>query len=148
MITDKQLKERLNYIGGSDIASLMGVNPYDSPIDVYNAKLGIKKNIENDAIHFGNVLEESVLREFSRRYGYSLIKKQTKYHKKYPYFAANVDSCIKGTNIIVEAKTTSEYNHKKWKKSESIPIQYLYQLQWYMLLYDAPYCYICCLVGG
>lgn len=65
------LKERKAGIGGSDVAAVLGINPYRTPLDVYLDKTN--PNVEDkpisDSAYWGTLLEDQVANEFSRRTG-------------------------------------------------------------------------------
>jgi predicted phage-related endonuclease len=55
-------------IGGSDIAVILGLNPYKTPLDLYLEKRGIWRDEgESEAAHWGRVMEPVLVREYSRR---------------------------------------------------------------------------------
>ena len=94
-LTEQQLIERQNYIGGSDASTICGVNPYGNIIELWQEKLGLKE-IEDisdkPVIRAGNYLEPVVAQWFEDDTGKPLeIAKDTFYHKSIPYMAANVD---------------------------------------------------------
>ena len=49
MLTAQQKKERLNYIGSTDIAGVLGMSQYKSPLSVWSEKTGqiIPEDISN-----------------------------------------------------------------------------------------------------
>ena len=64
------LNERRNGIGGSDVAAVLGLNPYRTPLDVYMEKTGETKPAEpGQAAYFGTILEDIVAHEFQKRTG-------------------------------------------------------------------------------
>ena len=65
MSLSEWLEHRKTGIGGSDAGAIMGVNKYVTPLDLYNDKLGlVEKDLsDNQAVYFGNVLEDVVAQE-------------------------------------------------------------------------------------
>ncbi len=62
------LKERKTYVGGSDIGSIIGVNKYKTILDIYMDKRSeTLDEIDNDAIYWGNTLEDVVAQEYAKR---------------------------------------------------------------------------------
>jgi len=62
MITEEQLKQRENHVGSSDMAAIMGVDPWRSSADVWFEKTGkLKEQAETEAMYLGNKLEGGVL---------------------------------------------------------------------------------------
>src|SRR5690625_2451171 len=68
MSREDWLKERQKGIGGSDASAILGFNPWKSPFELYIEKTReTVQEIDNEAIKKGNVLEEAVEEEISRR---------------------------------------------------------------------------------
>lgn len=65
------LKERQKGIGGSDVAAILGVNPYKTPLDVYYEKTAeiVEDKPQSDAAFWGSTLEDIVAKEFAARTG-------------------------------------------------------------------------------
>lgn len=60
-------------IGGTDIAAIVGLNPWKSPIDVYMEKTGLVEPIpDNENLYWGRELEPAVLRRYAKETGYVL----------------------------------------------------------------------------
>lgn len=144
------LRLRQKGIGGSDAAAIAGLNKYKSPVQVYYEKVeDIKVESEqSEAAYFGHVLEDIVAKEFARRTGKKIRKRNAiLQHPEYPFMLANVDRLIVGEDAGLECKTASEYLKEEWKGDE-VPTQYLIQCQHYMAVtgYDA--WWIAVLIGG
>ena len=93
-----------------------------------------------------------VAKEFSHRTGYKVKKKNAiLVHKDYPYMLANVDRLIvgkvNGEKCGLECKTASEYTKKYWE-GEEVPLSYMLQCQWYMLITGYKKWFIAVLIGG
>ena len=133
-MTDKQwLEERKTYIGGSDIGSIIGCNPYRTALDVYMDKTGeTLDDSENDAIYWGHQLEDIVAQEYSRRTGYVIEKPAGLIrHSEYPFIAANIDRWADGGNHILECKTAGYNSAKNWQSgttADLIPNSYQCQV--------------------
>ncbi|MCC2491712.1 YqaJ viral recombinase family protein, partial [Bacillus cereus] len=69
MAHEQWLEARKAGIGGSDAAAIAGLNKWSSPIAVYYDKTSetVKDQLPSEAAYFGNVLEEIVAEEFSKR---------------------------------------------------------------------------------
>ncbi|MFN9114819.1 MAG: YqaJ viral recombinase family protein [Bacteroidota bacterium] len=63
---DEQYQEWLNFrergLGASEIGTLMGVNSWKSPAELYYQKIGVipQKQVENMPMFMGTILEETV----------------------------------------------------------------------------------------
>lgn len=147
---EQWLEARKAGIGGSDAAAIAGLNKWQSPIGVYYEKVSeIKKSdLPSEAAYFGNVLEEIVADEFSKRTDLKVRKcNAILQHPEYPWMLANVDRLIIGQKVGLECKTASEYLRKEWE-GEEIPASYLIQCQHYMAVTGYKAWWIAVLIGG
>ena len=70
MSREDWLKERTKGIGGSDVATVLGLNPYKTPLELWEEKTGKSKGHEaGEAAYWGTQLEDLVAKEFSKRTG-------------------------------------------------------------------------------
>ncbi len=70
------LRERKKGIGGSDVAAVLGLSPWRTPLDVFNDKTAetVDEKPQSDAAHFGTILEDVVADEFARRTGFKVVR--------------------------------------------------------------------------
>lgn len=150
MPREEWLKLRKGGIGGSDIGAIMGVNPYNSPFNVFIDKTTnyIKDLSDNEAVYWGNILEDVVAKEFENRTGKKVAKMNAILQSvETPFAYANIDRRIIGEEAGLECKTTNAFNADEWKDGE-IPASYICQCQWYMYVTGFAKWYIACLIGG
>lgn len=83
------LKARQKGIGGSDVAAILGINPYRTPLDIYREKTTeiTEDRAPSEAAYWGTQLESIVAQEFSKRTGFMI---QRVYHQ----LASNLDHYI------------------------------------------------------
>lgn len=147
------LKDRQNGIGGSDIAAICGQSDWSSPRDIYLAKTQpADTSYQSEPARWGNVLEQSIAAEWAKRNNRDYVHLPINFKSiMYPFANANVDGFTldKDGNVdgILEIKTTSAYNQEKWEVGP-LPIYYLYQIQWYLMVTGLKKATIVCLVGG
>ncbi|MBM4762739.1 lambda-exonuclease family protein [Bacillus sp. B15-48] len=144
------LEARKVGIGGSDAAAIAGLNKWKSPIGVYLDKIGQApgEDIAGEAAYWGNVMEDIVAQEFSKRTGLKVRRRNAMLkHPEYPFMLANVDRLIVGKKEGLECKTASEYLKDQWK-DEEIPASYLLQCQHYMAVTGYSAWWIAVLIGG
>lgn len=143
------LEQRRSGIGGSDVAGILGLSKWSTPLDVYLSKIGEAEEKElTPAMHWGNVLEPVLLAEFQRQTGIdlqppaSMIRSQDN-----PFMIANVDR-LTGDGQIVECKTAR--SDADWGEAGSgeIPVYYQTQVQHYMAVLGAQITYVPVLIGG
>ncbi|QWI49478.1 hypothetical protein EXW56_11330 [Bacillus mycoides] len=72
-----------------------------------------KEDLQSESAYFGNVLEEVVAKEFSKRTNLKVQRRNAiLQHPEYPWMIANVDRLIVGEKIGLECKSPSEYFEK------------------------------------
>lgn len=141
---------RNNYLGGSEASIVLDVNKYKTKFELWLEKTGQTelKEIDNEAIHFGNVLEDVVASEFMRRTGKRVRKiNQMLQHDDHKFMMANLDRVVIGEKALLECKTASTYLAKEWE-GEEIPTVYLVQINHYLAVTGFEKAYIACLIGG
>lgn len=144
------LQARTQGIGGSDVSAIAGLNKWKSAVQVFLEKTQAieKEDIQSEAAYFGNILEEVVAREFSKRTDLKVQRRNAiLQHPEYPWMLANVDRLIVGEKIGLECKTASEYLKKEWE-DEEVPAAYLLQCQHYMAVTGYEAWWIAVLIGG
>ena len=150
MTREEWLEARKNGIGGSEIAAIMGKNPWETPLSVYLRTTGmIEEKEQTEAMYFGVALEDFVANEFVRRTGHEVVKEtHILAHPVYEFMLANVDRIVvhEDGNGVLECKNVSAYQADNWK--DGAPEHYVYQLQWYLGITGLKYGFIAALIGG
>ena len=125
-------KIRSEGIGGSEIGTIMGLNPWESAYALWAKKSGLIPTppLDNWSIRFGKAFEAPILDLFAAEHPeYELFKAGTYRSKKHPHLHANPDALAKvnGEWIIVEVKTSKNY----WYE---VPPAYIAQVRHYMMV--------------
>lgn len=149
MSHEEWLEQRSKTIGGSDAASIIGMNSYSSPYTVWAEKLGkLPPKEDNEAMRLGRDLEEYVAKRFTEETGKKLRKENNiLINPKYPFAHANVDRMVVGEDAGFEAKTTTVLNLKKFKNGE-YPENYYAQCVHYLMVTGAKKWYLGVLILG
>ncbi|WP_027709228.1 YqaJ viral recombinase family protein [Zooshikella ganghwensis] len=150
-------------IGGSDIGAILGLNPYKTPMQVWEEKRGIAKlDEEREAAYWGKQLEALVAQEYAKRNNVKVQRlNHTRQHADFPWMCANIDRIVweHGKKPVVkdeirskhllECKTASVFA-KDWgeENSDEIPYSYWLQSVWYLATLDATICDVALLRGG
>lgn len=130
---------RQSGIGGSDAAVILGLSHWKSPVQLYYEKRGeIGLDPPNEAMHFGNLLEEVIAREYARRTGQKVARvNSTLRHPDHSWMMAHIDRRIlnQADGMLLECKTAGKW----WKASDwgesgtsDIPDYYMPQIQHYL----------------
>lgn len=151
------LKERRLGIGASDAPTIVGLG-YDTPYDLYLEKRGEaepKDLSDNEAVHFGQVLEEIVAQEFARRNNRKVRRVNAiLQHPEHPFMRANLDREIVaepgGEPEILECKTTGyRGGAAQWGESgDEVPDRVIVQVQHQLSVRRRTVAYVAVLIGG
>lgn len=154
---EEWLEIRKRGIGGSDVAGIMGINPWASPLTVYLDKVGVTgKKETNEKMEIGTELEPFLREKFRKKMSKELTDlkvitvKKILFHQEHNFILANVDGLVYCKEYgwgILELKTTSERNSSEWV-DDVIPNNYMCQVQHYLFVTGLQYAYIACLIGG
>ena len=151
MAYEDWLEHRRLGIGGSDASVVCGINKYKSPIELWMDKTGqIPPQEAGEAAYWGNQLESIIREEFTKRTGIEVTKPSViLQNEEHPFMLANLDGVCEVPDIgtcIFEAKTASAYKAGEWE--DTIPDEYMCQVQHYMAVTGYAGTYIAVLIGG
>lgn len=151
--TKEQLEMRRNYITGTDAATICGMNPYDTPMKLWQRKMGLVPEPDlshNPKVRAGKALEPIVCDMFSTETGLitMLVDEGLTFSIDYPWMAGTPDAAVINEGVFLECKTAS--NPHGWGETGSteIPFHYHMQIAHYMALTNTPYIYVAVLIQG
>lgn len=153
-VNAKWVESRKQGIGGSDVASLMGLNRYGSPYEVWMQKTGRMPAPDLgdvQAVEWGNRLEDVVRRKFAEQHPELDVHEMdcTLVSKERPWAFANLDGMLtdqRGSHGILEVKTASAYRAGDW--DDGPPTYYLTQVAHYMSVTGFTWAWFAVLLGG
>lgn len=105
---EQWLAERRNGIGSSDIATLLGVNDYQSAYELWLDKMGRGDTEQTEAMRRGNWLEPHVVDYFAERTGVAVRRCGLVKHRKWPILRATPDR-LTADGGVVEVKTIGSW---------------------------------------
>lgn len=127
---------RAGGIGGSEIASVMNRNPYQTAYQLWQIKAGIKQApdlSDNFAVKRGHALEPIARKIINEDYGFNFVPCifQSLDHSFLKYSSDGFDS---DKNELLEIKALGEKNHLIVKETQAPLAYYMDQCQWAMLI--------------
>lgn len=142
------LEQRRSGVGGSDVAAILGLSKWRTPLSVWLDKTGqAESSQETDAMRWGTLLEPVIRQEYAERTGREVISPGFLRHPRLDYMVANVDG-ISRDNRVVEIKTARTADGWGEPGSDQVPEDYLLQVQHYMAVTELPVTDIAVLIGG
>ena len=142
--------DRTQFLGGSDLAGVLGLSRWETPLSVWSKKTGLipEKQLDNEAAELGTYLEEYIARRFSKATGKAVMRKTERAtHPKYPHFKAQIDRLVVNEDAILECKSTGERHEKEWEDGQA-PAEYLCQVQWQLACTGKKKAYLAVLIGN
>lgn len=143
MTKQEWLEERKKGIGGSDAATILGLNPYKSNIDLWEEKTGRKEAediSEKPYVQYGTNAEDLLRELFKLDFPQYEVKHEENTiikHPKYDFLFASLDGTLvnkeTGEMGVLEIKTTNilqSMQKEKWK--DRIPDNYFCQVLHYL----------------
>jgi putative phage-type endonuclease len=146
------LTERAKYLCSSDMAAVLGVTEYSTPLHVYLSKRGeAPEDTAGEAALWGTLLEDVVAREWTRRNRSVTRRIGLVRHQERTWQACTLDrvvaECPDGAGpCALEVKTRSAFLAGKWK--EEIPDDVLAQVVWAMTTCGYTHMHVAVLIGG
>ena len=134
------LSVRKQGIGSSDAATAVGLNPYQSPLELWMIKTGRDSAFQKEEssigyapMHWGTQLEPLVAKQYQTHTGHRVRRvNAVLQHPEHPWMLANIDREVVGTKevAILECKTAGEYGARHWRNGvpEYVQIQVQHQL--------------------
>ena len=126
------LEIRRNYITATDAGTIMGLNPYETALQLYWKKVLGTETKKNSAMERGIRLEPAARDCFMSLTG-EFVSPSFRVHVNYPdstWMAASFDG-INDSGVVVEIKCMGSINHALALQGV-VPTQYKAQLQWQM----------------
>lgn len=123
---EEWLEIRRQSIGGSDAATIVGLNPYSSKLTLYADKKGILPEKEDsERMRLGRDLEDYVAQRFCEETGKKVKRSGWMWrHPMHEFITVNIDREVVGEDSFLEAKTTMNYEKHDYDSGEIPPYYY------------------------
>jgi len=130
---DEWLALRKRGLGSSEMGTIIGVNPYDTPYQLWLRKTGrVEQTEENTAMRMGHLLEPIVAQLYEEKTGERIdsdsVDDFVVINDLRPYMVASPDRYVQGKNglTLLECKTTAfNVSADDYPKSWFCQVQYL-----------------------
>jgi putative phage-type endonuclease len=135
-------------IGGSEIAAVMGLSPYESRFSLWHRKKGLVAPVEEtDVMYWGKIHEPAVCAEFGKRHPEWRVEQAPTYGRGVQI--ANPDRLLYGPRSLelLEAKTSRDDEGWGEPGTDEVPVHYRAQCLWYLDVLGARRCHVAVLIG-
>lgn len=152
--TDDEWREaRKDGVGGSDVAAVMGISPWKSPLEVWLEKTGRAEPPDlsgKESVEWGTRLEPLIADKFAEAHPELTVlrKNCTMVSRARPWALANIDRELRGPEGrgVLEVKTAGLRSADSWVFGP--PGHYLAQVQHYLSVTGWGYAWVAVLIGG
>lgn len=153
------LKSRKAGVGGSDMSTILGLNSFKTPYDLWLEKTGrVEPEDISDkwAIVKGNALENELRKRFRAQHPEMIVTDGTDKQfisREKPYLRASLDGILQredGSFGILEIKTAGNRRSGDWHDEDGnlrIPPYYLAQVEFYALVTGWTWGYVYAAIG-
>lgn len=155
-LSDEWLKERDNGIGASEVAAMLGLNPWQSPIDLWLTKTGQAEGFSgNYASRRGQHMEAFVLAAYAEQHPGAIIDTAPAdipsiiAHPDVPEARCSLDALAhtKDESVVVEIKTGNHRQRGKWADG-AMPDTYLLQCMYQLAITGLDTAHVAADIGG
>lgn len=138
-----ETRPRTSYLGGPDLAAIVGASRYSGPFNVFLKKTQGIEQAMNPPMEWGQRLEMAVAQKWVDVTGHAVMQPSTTFHPEFPFIGGTADYlCTDDANLGLECKTAAEEQLRKvdefgeplWGPdgSDQVPLDYYVQCQDYM----------------
>lgn len=149
-----QAVDRRRFIGGSDVAAILGISPWRTPLDVYLEKVDPRPEPTDPqrqrVLERGKRLEPYVLDMLAEETGLVVVARNQRYiDPEHAFLAAEIDAEAE-TGENIEIKTVSPFKAHEWgaEDSDEIPVWYTAQAMHGLMVTGREVCVFGVLIGA
>jgi putative phage-type endonuclease len=140
------LEFRKNYIGASEAATILKLDPWRTPYNLFEDKLGLIVPRETEAMRRGKEMEAYAREEFEKVIGIK-VTPQVLFHPEIKYMMASMDGVSDDGKTAVELKCPGEATYKL-AMAGKVPEHYNAQLQHQMAVMGLKSMFYFCFDGS
>lgn len=145
--------DRRSFIGGSDIAAIIGVSPWKSAVDLWIEKTSpdVDDSENQKAKNRGKRLEPYIIDMIREEHGLNVMATNQRYlDGEFSYLSCEIDAECNPKNIEnIEIKTVHPFKAKEWGEhdTDQLPVHYVAQAQWGLGITKRDMCRVFALIG-
>ena len=156
-LTPEELIERRSYIGSSDVAAILGLNPWWNITDVFMEKtnrLIVRDEAPSRPADFGSRIEPVLVQLAADTLGEEVEFNRRFTHPRDEYKSAQADGWLTRPGEIVESKAIGLWNRmfdtSEWGEegTDEVPYMILVQVVWQLHVSGASAGHVSALLGG
>lgn len=130
-------KSRKEFIGGSDIAAIIGISPWKDIHTLWLEKTGRKEQDPVNKFMQWGIDHEPIARKSYMEKQDIMVNPAFLEHEKYKFCCASLDGITFEGDLILEIKCPSSTKTLEYAKMQKIEDHYMAQVQWYLMVSKA-----------
>jgi putative phage-type endonuclease len=147
MLTKKQLENRKGLLGSSDIAAVLGLDPFRTPYDVYAEKTGkvAEEESEKQVFTRGRYMETALLKYSEHELGKLIVNPANLEFKYDNFIIDHPDAQVVKNRQPVEAKSVGQFGkYEEWGKpgTDEVPERVIIQCHVHLICCKSGYCHV------
>lgn len=144
--------DRTKFIGGSDIAAILGISPWRTALGLWTDKVYPKPDEDDKVKRRGRRIEPFILEMAREEFGFIAMHRNQRYiDTDVPYFSAEIDAEVAGDlkHENVEIKSVHPFKLHEWgqEETDALPLHYAAQAQWGLGVTRRDICQVFALIG-
>lgn len=145
-LSPEEVEKRRHTLGSSEIAAVLGCNPYKSSHDIWLSKMGLADFVENDAVEAGTDFEPVIIARFARHHNVGVRKGEYMIGPE-PWMSATPDAYIDGGGVLECKMVGFEAAFEYSSQEDGAPWRHLLQCQWQLACTGEPFAVIAAQMG-
>ena len=146
-------EQRRLALGGSEVAAVLGISPFESRFSLWHRKAGLAQPIQDSPeMEWGRRLESAILERWVEGNDDAYMWLTNRTYLRDGWMLASPDAIILNPSedpyAIVEVKHPNYSDGWGEPGTDQIPLYYLTQARWYMHVLDLPVCHFAVLIGA
>ncbi len=141
---DQWLEGRRKYLGGTDVAAIIGENQFKSPLAVWLDKKGLGEDVDNPRMRYGREREAFIADRYVEITGAKIEDCGLFVHPTVEFFGANPDRLLVEHPGVLECKSGINRHRASYGWGEpgtdQVPRIYLIQGVWYAGILNREFC--------
>jgi putative phage-type endonuclease len=152
-LTPEQLAQRARGVSASEVASIVGVSPYEGAWGCWAKKKGLVTVEMSDEMYLGHLMEPVVAEMYARRTPGAVLRlSDTLTHPAEPWAMATPDRFVTmpdGEEYLLECKSGGPHSEREWGDgADDVPVHYLTQTLWQLYVTGLDRCDVAGYIGG
>jgi putative phage-type endonuclease len=143
--TPEWLEERRKSVGASEVAAIMGLSQWATPLDVYKSKLGVDRAFD-PLLSFVGHESEPIIHKWVEQYSGTQVQLEAGFMARAGLLHASFDRISRDPFLTWQFKTAHQYTQHHW--DEGIPTEYRVQVQAEMFVAGTDKAAVVVWIGG